>query len=583
VCDPEAKPAGSRQIGPESTGGSGEHVPTSGVGAPALLEALPDVVVVVDAAARIVYVNPAVRNLLGREPVDLRGRPLTVLVPAELRGVYETGFADLLTNGPARPAGEPAQIAVLHADGSEVTVEVTLSWLAEDSELVGGVLVGVLRDVSATVRLERQLQVGRYLDATLRVTTALAAAPDADVAFEQLLPTLCAELDWDAATLWQPESCGGRLAHAGTWTTPGSSVPALQADTRVRTFLRGEGLPGRAWRSGEPVVVEDLWSEGPFLRTQAARDDGLRTAVAFPVLRGDTLLAVCELFSRTRRPVPPELLDVLASAGRQIGQFLARLRAESELREVAHILQRSLLPSHLPDVPGIRLAARYRAGAEGVFVGGDTYDVLPMPDGRFMVLIADVCGTGAEAAAMTALTRHTARAAASVPGARAADVLAAVNTALLREPSEPLRFVTACCLVLESDETGHRATLSVAGHPLPLVREAGGRVVEAGTPGMPLGVQPGVSFAESVVGLPPGATLVLYTDGVTEARDDGGTQFGEEGLVGVLGGLPCGDPQRLVAAVAAAVEERLDGSRYEADDLAVLALAVPPIGTGQPV
>src|SRR4051794_17877667 len=561
----------------------GDDVPTSGVGAPALLEALPDVVVVVDAAARIVYANPAVRTLLGHEPADLRGRPLTVLVPPDLRDAYEDGFMQLLTHGPAAPRGGPRQIDVVHADGSTVPVEITLSWLDQDSELVGGVLVGVLRDVSASVHLERQLQVGRYLDATLRVTAALAAAPDADVAFERLLPTLCAELDWDAATLWQPESCGGRLTHAGTWTSPGSSVPALQDDTRVRTFLRGEGLPGTTWRSGEPVVVEDLWADRRFLRGAAARADGLRTAVAFPVLRGDTLLGVCELFSRTQRPVPTELLDVLASAGRQIGQFLARLRAESELREVAHILQRSLLPSHLPEVPGLQLAARYRAGAEGVFVGGDTYDVLPLPDGRFMVLIADVCGTGAEAAAMTALTRHTARAAASVPGARAADVLAAVNTALLREPSEPLRFVTACCLVLESDGVGHRATLSVAGHPLPLLRERCGTVVEAGAPGMPLGVLPDAAFAESVVDLRAGATLVLYTDGVTEARDDGGAQFGEERLLAVLRALPSGDAQRAVAAVSTAVEDQLSGSRYDADDLAVLALAVPsaPAGAGQ--
>jgi len=558
-------------------------VPTSGVGAPALLEALPDVVVVVDAAARIVYVNPAVRTLLGHEPADLRDRPLTVLVPRDLRDAYEAGFGQLLATGPTGPQGAPRQIEVVRADGSEVPVEITLSWLAGDSELVGGVLVGVLRDVSASVRLERQLQVGRYLNATLRVTTALAAAPDADIAFERLLPTLCAELDWDAATLWQPESCGGRLTHAGTWTSPGLTVPALQDDTRVRTFVRGEGLPGAAWRSGEPVVVEDLWSDRPFLRGTAARADGLRTAVAFPVLRGDTLVGVCELFSRTQRPVPPELLDVLASAGRQIGQFLARLRAESELREVAHILQRSLLPSHLPEVPGMELAARYRAGAEGVFVGGDTYDVLPLPDGRFMVLIADVCGTGAEAAAMTALTRHTARAAASVPGARAADVLDAVNTALLREPSEPLRFVTACCLVLSADGDGHRITVSVAGHPLPLLREACGRVVEVGVPGMPLGVLPDVPFLETEMRLSPGATLVLYTDGVTEARNDAGTQFGDDGLVGVLAALPSGDVKRTVAAVSAAVEAQLAGSRHEADDLAVLALAVPAIGAGQPV
>jgi len=209
--------------------------------------------------------------------------------------------------------------------------------------------------------------------------------------------------------------------------------------------------------------------------------------------------------------------------------------------------------------------------------------VLPLPDGRWMVLIADVCGTGAEAAAMTALTRHTARAAAMVPHARAADVLAAVNTALLHEPGEPLRFVTACCLVLETDGDGHRTTLGVAGHPLPLLRTGCGRVVEVGAPGVPLGVLPGVTFAESVVDLPAGATLVLYTDGVTEARDDGGAQFGDDGLVAVLRALPSGDAQRTVAAVSAAVEDQLSGSRHEADDLAVLALAVPPVGVGQPV
>jgi serine phosphatase RsbU (regulator of sigma subunit) len=124
---------------------------------------------------------------------------------------------------------------------------------------------------------------------------------------------------------------------------------------------------------------------------------------------------------------------------------------------------------------------------------------------------------------------------------------------------------------------GHRTTLSVAGHPLPLVREASGRVVEAGAPGMPLGVLPGVTFAETVVDLPPGSTLVLYTDGVTEARDASGAQFGEDGLLAVLGALSSGHAQLTVSAVSAAVEDQLSGSRYDADDLAVLALAVPPV------
>jgi PAS domain S-box-containing protein len=298
-------------------------VRTSSVAAPALLEALPDVVVVVDGNGCIVYANPALRALLGHEPAVLQGRPLTVLVPEHLRTAYTLGFARLLSEGSDLATARTSQIPVLHADGHEVIVEIT------------------------------------------RVTAALTEAPDADIAFERLLPTLCAELDWDAATMWQPEDCGGRLAHAGAWTSPGETVPALQADTRVRTFVRGEGLPGLVWQTREPVVVEDLWDDPPFLRPEAARADDLRTGVAFPVLRGDTVLGVCELLSRERRPVPPELLEVLASAGRQIGQFLARLRAESELRELADTLQRNLLPSHLPDIPGVQLAARYRARADG--------------------------------------------------------------------------------------------------------------------------------------------------------------------------------------------------------------------------
>ena len=559
-------------------------MPTSGIAAPALLEGLPDVVVVADDRGRIVYTNPAIRSLLGHEPRLLKGEPLTLLVPERFRTAHSRGFDRFLRTGTGALVGATTQVPALHADGSEVAVELTLSRLdgavdgalsaggPDEGAVAGGVVVAVLRDATTLVRLERQLEVSRYLDATLRVTAALTEAPDADVAFERLLPTLCAELDWDAATLWQPDRCGTRLRNAGTWTPPGRTAPLLEGDAAVRTFVRGEGVPGQVWRSRGPVVVEDLWNDPRFLRPEAARGDGLRTLVAFPVLRGDALLGVCELYSREARPVPPELLDVLASAGRQIGQFLARLRAESELRELADTLQRSLLPSHLPDIPGVELAARYRAGADGVFVGGDTYDVLPLSGSRWMVLIADVCGTGAEAAAITSLTRHTARASA-LSGAGPADVLAAVNTALRYEQTAgPLRFVTACCLVIEPHPTGVHARISVAGHPLPLLRDPDGTVTEIGAPGAPLGIDAGAGFGELRVELAAGSTLVLYTDGVTEARDDAGVQFDDEGLQRVLGGHDCLTAAGTVTAVHDAVEAHLSGSRHGIDDLAVLAL-----------
>ncbi|WP_104528250.1 SpoIIE family protein phosphatase [Blastococcus saxobsidens] len=547
---------------------------SSGVPAENLLAALPDTVVVADAHGMVAYVSPAVEALLGYRPADLIGRPLQVLMPERLRRGHGEGFSRFRATGEGKLVGATTQVPALHAAGHEVAVDLTLSRLAATpgATATDAFVVGVLRDASTTILLERQFQVSRYLAATLRVTAALTEARDADIAFQQLLPTLCMELDWDAAMLWQPDERGG-LAHAGTWSAPASPVPALVAESTGRSFRRGEGLPGHAWQQREPVVVENLGSDPRVVRRSAMRADGLSTGVAFPVLRGDTLLAVCELFSTDPRPVPPELLEVLSHAGRQIGQFLARLRAESDVRELADTLQRSLLPSHLPTIPGVQLAARYRPGGDTALVGGDTYDVMPLPDGRWMVLIADVCGTGAEAAAVTAVTRHTARAAAASGGP--AEILSAVNTALLHEQGQaPLRFVTACCLVLEPAEDGHRVCLSVAGHPLPILRGATGAAREVGTAGRPLGIDADVEFDESALDLPPGSTLVLYTDGVTEARDDAGRQFGEDALLRVLTGAPA-DAEATVGAVTAAVEQQLAGSRHEHDDLAVLALSIP--------
>ena len=549
---------------------------TAAVTASALLEALPDTVVVADSDGRIAYVNAAVTVLLGHRPDELVGRSLTVLMPERYRNGHGEGFARFRRTGQGKLVGSTTRVPALHASGREVPIDLTLSRLESGHEAGSdaAVVVAVLRDASTTILLERQLEVSHHLAATLRVTTALTEAPDADVAFERLLPTLCAELDWDCATLWLPDAAAARLVYSGIWGVPGVDVAPLHAAKLGASFPRGRGLPGLAWRRQAPVFVEDLQTAPDHLGALPARAAGFRTGVAFPVVRGDQLLAVCELFTLQPRPVPPELLDVLGNAGRQIGQFLGRLRAESEVRELADTLQRSLLPSMLPAVPGLELAARYRPGGGSALVGGDTYDVVPLPDGRWMVLIADVCGTGAEAAAVTALTRHTARAAAATTG-DPAEVLAAVHAALLHEQADgPLRFVTAACLVLEPGADTVSGRLSIAGHPRPLLRRAGGWE-EIGVVGRPLGVGDDARFESVPVTLGRGCSLVLYTDGVTEARDAAGEQLGEDGLVALLDRPGADAADRIAETIAAAVAERVRDSGHEADDLAVLAITVP--------
>lgn len=549
--------------------------------APALLEALPDAVIVADADGNVLYANAAIQTLLGYRPEQLTGRSLTVLMPERFRPAHSAGFARFLATGRGELLGMTTQVPGLHVGGQEVPLDLTISALAGRlaQPAAGGVAVGVLRDASATVLLERQLRVSSYLTAILRVTAALAEAPDAEAAFARLLPALCEQLDWDAATFWQPDPHGNRLNHAGTWTAPGRTLPGWSTASPQQAFAHGEGLPGLAWRHRGPVVIDELGADARIPRAAAARADGLHTGVAFPLLHGETLLGVCELLSRTARPVPAELREVLAGAGRQIGQFLGRLRAESDLRGLADTLQRSLMPAGLPAIPGTELAVGYRPAGRGMLVGGDTYDVLALPDDRWMVLIADVCGTGAEAAALTALTRHTARAAATA-GSGAGRILAAVNAALLAEAhSGPLRFVTACCLLLQPHEGGADGLLSVAGHPRPLLRTRDGTVTDVGVTDRPLGVDTGAEFRESPLRLCPGDTLVLYTDGVTESRDGAGEQFGEDRLVQLLGQGPVPGAQGAVEAITAAVA-RHESHSPTADDLAVLAVHLPRPATG---
>ncbi|MCU1603782.1 MAG: Protein serine phosphatase with sensor(S) [Modestobacter sp.] len=538
-----------------------------------LLDGLPDAVLVAGPDGRIRYANAAVTMLLGHAPDALRGRPLSALMPERFRSAHQAGFARFLATGQGELLGATTRVAALAASGAEVAVDLTLSRLAPGgAEDVGsgGVVVGVLRDAGPAVLLERQLQVRRYLAATLRVTAALADAPDAEAAFAGLLPSLCEQLDWDAATLWEADD-SGHLTCTGTWHASGRTDSALGAVSRSLTLVPGEGFPGRVWQRREASVTEDLWRDPRFLRGAAARADGVRTGVAFPVLRGDNVLAVCELFSHETRPVPDELLEVLAAAGRQIGEFLDRLRAEAQVRSLADTLQRSLLPARLPTVPGVHLGSRYQAGGEGVLAGGDTYDVLPLRDGRWLVLVADVCGRGAEAAVLTSLTRHTARAVATAGGGPA-QVLSAVNAALLQDQTPgPLRFVTACCLLLHPGPAGATARLSVAGHPLPMVRSADGSCREVGSPGRALGIIGDVRYAEVDVALSRGDLLVLYTDGVTEARNRAGAQFGEAGLSSVLTGAADLSAQETAEAVQQAVAQHR-GRPHGGDDLAVLVL-----------
>ena len=185
-------------------------------------------------------------------------------------------------------------------------------------------------------------------------------------------------------------------------------------------------------------------------------------------------------------------------------------------RHIARTLQDGLLPRRLPEIPGARLAGRFLAAAQGQEVGGDFYDAFAIAENRWGIAIGDVCGKGPEAAALTALARYTIRALADQD---AATVLRRLNDAVLRDDSDGAgRYLTGIFATASVDAGQLKLDLAVGGHPPPLVLRADGTVERVPATGPLIGVTAEVRYLPAAVRLDPGDTLVLYTDGLTDAR-----------------------------------------------------------------
>jgi integral membrane sensor domain MASE1 len=192
-----------------------------------------------------------------------------------------------------------------------------------------------------------------------------------------------------------------------------------------------------------------------------------------------------------------------------------RRRAEETTRHIARTLQESLLPPALPDIQGVEIGARFRPRGAANRVGGDFYDVFELAGDRWGIVVGDVWGKGPEAAAVTALARYTLREAA-VHEPSPSGVLARLNDAIRRQRGGN-EFCTAVYGRLELGGERASVTLSVGGHPLPIVLRADGSTEFAGRPGMALGLDPSPGLADEHVLLGPGDTLMIYTDGLTDA------------------------------------------------------------------
>ncbi len=405
--------------------------------------------------------------------------------------------------------------------------------------------------------------------------------------------TFAALLEDSAEELYESAPCGYLS------TLMDGTIAKINATLLGWLGLDREAVVGRMRFTDLLTVGGKLYHEthfAPLLRMQGEisgialdikRADGGRIPVLVSSVvkhgsTGEALLIRTTVFdARDRRAYEEELLR-----GRKAAEE-ARRQAEADrarLQDALAVLQQSLLPDSLPPIPGVETAAHYHTASPDR-LGGDFYDVFPVDGKRFAFFLGDVCGKGPQAAALTSLTRYTLRAAA-LHDPDPVSALTTLNRVLHERYAaggDP-RYCTAIFGTLQADQATGRIAVHLAsgGHPPMLVLRGDGTAHYLPTPGgLLVGVLPEARFTTATTTLGPGDTLLLYTDGLTEARTgpDRTTLYGDDGLLAFATDHAGEPPHAVIQALTGLLDDFGDGLD---DDTALLALGAPVRPTVRP-
>lgn len=400
------------------------------------------------------------------------------------------------------------------------------------------------RQIEDAFLAEASLQMDSSLDAeeTLRRVARLAVPALAEGCVVHLCP---------------PDGRLTPVAHAHVSASVQPWLDELTRESPWLTDLLNDVLEHRE----DAVLTGDDLAGSPFGPTAQGPGRAVRTLSVSPLrARGKAIGTLTFVYHRPGEDIPtPRLLGDLA---RRAALAIDTTTAYEQRRRHVELLQRQLLPGALPEWPGLDLHAAYEVADASLEVGGDFYDAVVDRDGRLALVIGDVCGRGAEAAALTGLARHTLRTLLEdgLPPARALERL---NKALINQDTG--RFVTALVAVLTPTGPATCAVeIVAAGHPRPLLRRADGRVEEIAGSGLFLGVLPDLGLRPARLDVTTGDTLVMFTDGLTEARSAQDVMF-EELLPGAVADSAAA-PDPSAELIARASKFRATGN----DDTAVL-------------
>ncbi|MDQ3922570.1 MAG: MEKHLA domain-containing protein [Actinomycetota bacterium] len=543
-----------------------------------VIEQATENIFLVDAETRrVVESNRAFQQTLGYTEEELRSMTLYDIVAADRKSINSN--IQRILEQRHRSVGERK---FRRKDGSLVDVEVSVSAIVRNGRET---LCNVAHDITERKRREEAqrflAQVGATLSTSLDYRATLASVARLAV------PRLA---DWCAIDIVEEDGSLERLAVEHE--DPQKVQLAHELQERYPPDPEAQQGVLRVVRSGQSEFYPDITDE---MIVTAARDAehlrlmreiGFVSLIFVPLVARGRTLGVITLVSaesgRRYREADVELAEELA---RHAALAVDNARLYRGRVQVARTLQEGLLPSRLPEVPGVEVGLCYVSAGE-VDVGGDFYDLFDTrratqngssePSSSWGMVIGDVSGKGAEAAAMLAFARYTIRALAKCESCPST-VLSSLNEAMLHQRRErgDYKFCTATYVRLEAEGNaahGARITVSRGGHPPPFLLRTDGSIYKVGEPGRVIGVFNDVKVTEQEASLAPGDALILYTDGVVEARSPDGLFFGEERLMALLRSSVTLD----ASIIAGRIEDAVLNFQEQTlrDDVAVMVLRI---------
>ena len=541
-----------------------------------VIEQATENIFLVDAETRrIMESNPAFQESLGYTEEELRNMTLYDIVTADRKSI-DSNIREILDQK-HRSVGERKY---RRKDGSLIVVEVSASTILRHGKET---LCAVAHDITERKRREEAqrflAEVGATLSSSLDYRTTLASVARLAV------PRLA---DWCAVDIVEEDGSLERLAVEHE--DPQKVQLAHKLQERYSPDSEAPQGVMRVVRSGQSEFYPDITDE---IIVAAARDAehlrlmreiGFVSLIFVPlVARGRTLGVITLVSAESGRRYGWADLELAEELARHAALAVDNARLYRGHVQVAHTLQEGLLPARLPEVPGVEVGLRYVSAGE-VDVGGDFYDLFDIkradqngssePSSSWGIVIGDVSGKGAEAAAMLAFARYTIRTLATRESCPST-VLSSLNEAMLhqRRERDDHKFCTAVYARLETEgNTAHGARLTVSrgGHPPPFLLRTDGSIYKVGEPGRVIGVFDDVNLTEQEASLALGDALILYTDGVVEARSPDGLFFGEERLKAILHSSVALD----ASTIAGRIEDAVLNFQEQAlrDDVAVLVL-----------